>query len=281
MQAEIVLTPTESKKLISQAVFHMPEVQEALKNGIVAIHPSSSTIFLYEEIMGSMPQGLWVCGVIGKKGLCGSNEAVQMIKSRGPGAHDPLKVSKETWFFKKGILQESTPLGDILEQMIETDVYIKGSNALDPQGNVGVLFANPAGGGGTIGKVMAAQRKQKFHVILPIGMEKLIPVTIEKASRAAGFKKVGSAMGIPSGLIPVSGEKIDEADALFRLFGVEATPIAAGGLAGAEGSVVIAFDGDDEQIKNAFEILESIKGAQLPVLNLPESPAASYPTLAI
>ncbi|AOT71321.1 hypothetical protein [Geosporobacter ferrireducens] len=281
MQAEVVLTPTESKKLIAKAVFNMPEVQEALKNGIVAIHPSSSTVFLYQEIMGNMPQGLWVCGVIGEKGLCGSNEAVEMIKSRGPGAHNPLEVSKETWFFKKGILQESTALGEILEQMTERDVYIKGSNALDSHGNVGVLFANPAGGGGTIGKVMVAKRTKNFHVILPIGMEKLIPVTIEKASHAAGFKKVGSAMGIPSGLIPVSGKKIDEIDALFRLFGVEATPIAAGGLSGAEGSVVIAFEGSDEQVKNAFEMLKSTKGAQLPALNLPESPDAYYSTLSI
>lgn len=281
MQAQVVLTSTESKKLIAKAVFSMLEVQDALKNGIVAMHPSSSTIFLYEEIMGKMPRGLWVCGVIGKKGLCGSNEAVEMIRSRGPGANDPREVSKETWFFKKGILQESTSLGEILDQMTETDVYIKGSNALDPYGNVGVLFGNPAGGGGTIGKVMVAKRKQNFHVILPIGIEKLIPVAIEKASRAAGFKKVGIAMGLPSGLIPISGEKIDEIDALFRLFGVEATPIAAGGLGGAEGSVTIAFEGNDEQVKNAFELVTSIKGAQLPVLNLPESPDPYYSTFKI
>lgn len=281
MQAQVVLTPTESKKLIAKAVFNMPKVQEALENGIVAIHPSSSTIFLYEEIMGHMPQGLWVCGVIGKKGLCGSNEAIEMIRSRGPGAHDPREVSKETWFFKKRILQESTPLGEILDQMTETDVYIKGSNALDPQGNVGVLFANPAGGGGTIGKVMVAKRKQSFHVILPIGMEKLIPVTIEKASHAAISKKVGSAMGIPSGLIPISGEKINEIDALFQLFGVEGTPIAAGGLGGAEGAVTIAFEGNEEQVKNAFELLTSIKGAKLPALNLPESPEPYYSTFKI
>ncbi len=281
MQAQVVLTPTESKKLIAKAVFNMPQIQEALKNGIVAIHPSSSTVFLYEEIMNKLPQGLWVCGVISGKGLCGSTEAVEMIKSRGPGAHDPREVSKETWFFKRGILQESTPLGEILDQMTETDVYIKGSNALDAFGNVGVLFANPAGGGGTIGKVMVAKRTKNFHVILPIGIEKLIPVTIEKASRAAAFKKVGSAMGIPSGLIPVSGEKIDETDALFRLFGVEAIPIAAGGLGGAEGSVVIAIEGNDERVKNAFEVLKSIKGAELPVLNLPESLGAYYSTLTI
>ncbi|MBW7573200.1 hypothetical protein [Caproiciproducens faecalis] len=281
MQAEVVLTPTESKRLISEAVFHLPEVQDALKNGMVAIHPSSSTIFLYEMIMGKMPQGLWVCGVIGKKGLCGSNEAVKMIQSRGPGAHDPLQASKETWFFKKGILQESLPLGEILEQLTEKDVYIKGVNALDPFGKVGVLFGNPAGGGGTIGKVMAAQRKKGFHVILPIGMEKLIPVTIEKASHAAGFKRVERAMGVPSGLVPVSGEKMDECDALSRLFGVKATPIAAGGLAGAEGSVVLAFEGEDEQVNQAFEMLKSIKGVQLPVLSLPESTDAYYPTFSL
>lgn len=280
MQAEAVLTPTESKKFIAQAVLNIQEVQNALENGIIAMHPSSSTIFIYEGILGRLPQGVWVCGVIAPRGLCASREAVEMIAARGPGIHDPLTVSSQAWFFKKGVLQKPTPLGEILEQMTENDVYIKGCNALDPQGNVGVLFGNPAGGGGTIGKVLLAQRKKNFHLILPVGIEKLIPVSIAEASRKARFK-YAKAMGIPCGLIPVPGRKIDEVDALYMLSGAQATPIAAGGLGGAEGSVVLAFEGEEEQIQNAFEMIQKVKGAQLPVLNLLDCPTCVYPNCVV
>ena len=276
MQAEIVLTPTESKKLIAQSILQLKEFQDALGKGIVAIHPSSSTIFLYEKIMGHRPKGVWVCGVLVQKGFCGSKEAQDMISTRGPGIHDPAK-SRQTWFFKKGILQEKTALGDILEQMTASDIYVKGSNALDPQGHVGVLYANPAGGGGTIGKVIAAYRKKNFHLLLPIGLEKLIPVSISVAAKKAAFKKVDKAMGMPCGLIPVPGRKIDEVDALKILSGAQATPIAAGGLGGAEGSIVLALEGSDQEVGNALDVVGGVKGAQLPVLNLPECATCDKP----
>jgi len=276
MQAEIVLTPTESKKLIAQSILQLKEFQNALEKGIVAVHPSSSTIFLYEKILGHRPKGVWVCGVLVQKGFCGSKEAQDMISARGPGIHDPAK-SRQTWFFKKGILQEQTSLGDILEQMTASDVYVKGSNAVDPQGHVGVLYANPAGGGGTIGKVIAAYRKKNFHLLLPIGLEKLIPVSIAEAAKKAAFKKVDRAMGMPCGLIPVPGRKIDEVDALKMLSGAQATPIAAGGLGGAEGSIVLALEGSDQEVGNALDVVGEVKGAQLPVLNLPDCATCDKP----
>jgi len=276
MQAEIVLTPTESKKLIAQSILQLKEFQDALEKGIVALHPSSSTIFLYEKILGHRPKGVWVCGVLVQKGFCGSKEAQDMISARGPGIHDPAK-SRQTWFFKKGALQEQTALGDILEQMTASDVYVKGSNAVDPQGHVGVLYANPAGGGGTIGKVIAAYRKKNFHLLLPIGLEKLIPVSIAEAAKKAAFKKVDKAMGMPCGLIPVPGRKIDEVDALKMLSGAQATPIAAGGLGGAEGSIVLALEGSDQEVCHALDVVGGVKGAQLPVLNLPECATCHKP----
>ena len=280
MQGEIVLVPTESKKLIAKAVLSLKEVPEALKKGIVAIHPSSSTVFIYEVLVGRKPQGVWVCGVNAPKGLCGSLEAQQMIAARGPGPHDPGKA-RQTWFFKKGVLQESTPLQEILDQMTPSDVYVKGSNALDPQGNVGVLYANPAGGGGTIGKVIAAYRQKKFHLLLPIGLEKLIPISIAEASKRAGFKKVDKAMGMPCGLIPVPGRKIPEVDALEMLSGAKVAPIAAGGLGGAEGAIVLALEGSEKEIQKAFEVTQEVKEAQLPKLNLPDCETCPNPNCPI
>jgi hypothetical protein len=268
MLAQIVLTPAESKKLIAKAVLQLPEVRNALGQGIVAIHPSSSTFFMYEEILGRRPQGVWVVAAITPSGLTYSREAVETRAESGSGPPDPL-MSQRAWFFKNGILQDSTPLGAILDQMGEGDVYIKGCNALDTSGKVGVLFANPAGGGGTIGKVMSLRRQKNFHLILPIGLEKLIPVSIEEASHKAGFRDIDKPMGLRCGLIPVRGKKIDETDALFQLSGAIATPIAAGGLGGAEGAVVLACEGDEKQIDKIVEIVQSVKGAELPALHLP------------
>jgi hypothetical protein len=277
MQAEIILTPTESKKLIAKAILVQEEVRAALQKGIVALHPSSSTIFIYEALTGRLPEGVWVQGVTAPRGLCISKEGLAGRAARPAGPPDPLNYPN-TWFFKDGRLQERTTLGRILDQMTETDVYVKGSNALDPQGNVGVLYANPAGGGGTIGRVMAARRRQGFHLLLPIGIEKLIPIAISDAVKKAGFKKVDMVMGLPCGLIPVAGKKIDEVDALAILSGVEATPIAAGGLGGAEGAVVLAIHGTDEQVRKAYELCRSVKGATLPPLKLLDCDECVYPT---
>ena len=46
MFAEFILTPSESKLLIATAVSGMDLIKNALENGIIAMHPSSSTHFL-------------------------------------------------------------------------------------------------------------------------------------------------------------------------------------------------------------------------------------------
>jgi len=50
MRAQVVLRPSESKKLICKAILEMEPVQKALKQGIVVIHPSITTYFLFEHI---------------------------------------------------------------------------------------------------------------------------------------------------------------------------------------------------------------------------------------
>ena len=61
MRAQVSLTPTESKKLIAKAVIMMDEVKHALVEGMVVIHPSSSTIFIAEELIGRRPKtSVWI-----------------------------------------------------------------------------------------------------------------------------------------------------------------------------------------------------------------------------
>jgi hypothetical protein len=50
--------------------------------------------------------------------------------------------------------------------------------------------------------------------------------------------------------------------------GVKVVHVASGGVAGSEGSVILALEGDDETVRAAFELCESVKGE--PDINIPE-----------
>lgn len=271
MRAQVVLTPAESKMLISKAIARMDVVKHALSKGTVVIHPSSTTYFLVKEITGSEPKTEhWVLGAVLSQGLC--RAAGKKGKHYKLGAHlDHVKDMKQLvsdfpfkWVIRNGELRSGIPLGQIMNEMSPEDIYIKGCNALDIKGNAGVLFGHS--GGGTIGYVMACQRKKGFKIILPVGLEKLIPVTIMQAAKAARRTDFEYGMGMPCGLMPVKGGvTITELEAITILSGgARAVPNAAGGLGGAEGGVVLAIEGDRDQVKRVIKYVEQSKGAKLP-----------------
>ena len=130
MLAQVLLIPTESKKFIATAVAGMKEVQNV---GIVALHPSSSTIFIVEELTGKPPDTeVWLCGANSPQGASG---AVEVVPPAGGGASSDeragLAAFPHTWVIENGELKSGIPLGDILDRMGENDVYIKGVNAVD------------------------------------------------------------------------------------------------------------------------------------------------------
>jgi hypothetical protein len=266
MLAQIVLTPAESKKLIAKAVAGLEAVQQAVKNGIVALHPSSSTYFIVEEITGSKPKtNYWVCGVVAPRGMC-----VEMAMVLGSGLTpredkaDPGDL-QGTWVIEKGQLGGEEKLSSLLYRMTASDVYVKGVNALDPEGNVGILF----GLEGSMGYIQAARRKRNFTIIYPAGLEKLIPIPVKQAAKEANFTRYESGMGMPVGLFPCpSGVTVDEVRAIEILSGASAIPVASGGLGGAEGATTIVLKGKADEVKKALDFVEQSKGARLPDLRL-------------
>jgi hypothetical protein len=266
MLAQIVLTPAESKKLIAKAVARLDVVQQAAKEGIVALHPSSSTYFIVEEITGAKPKtNYWVCGVVTPKGMC-----VEMAMVLGTG-YSPKEISTDpgdlraTWIIEKGRLSEEENLSGLLDRMTSSDVYVKGVNALDPGGDVGVLFGHQ----GSVGYVMSAKRRRRFSIVYPVGIEKLIPFPIREAAKEAKLTRYAYAMGMPVGLFPCpAGTTVTELRAIEILSGAGAIPIAAGGLGGAEGALTLILKGKDDQVKKALEFVEQSKGAKLPQLRL-------------
>ncbi len=269
MLAQIVLTPAESKKLIAKAISQMDAVKKAASGGIIVLHPSSSTYFIIEEITGNKPwTNNWATGVVSPKGMCVEIGGLMNL----PRVQNDLSPSSgdfpASWVIRNGKVTTGEKLSTLLEQMGPNDVYIKGVNALDPLGNVGVLIGHPTGAG-TIGLVLAARRKRLFNLIFPVGLEKLIPTPILQAAKEAKRFLCNYAMGTVVGLVPCKGgRKVTEVDAIEILSGSTATPIASGGLGGAEGSIVLMLEGSDERVKKAIDYAEQSKGASLPPLRL-------------
>ena len=287
MLAQVILTPTESKKLIAKAIAKMDFVRQALKDGMVIIHPSSSTYFIIEELIGTRPEtNFWVCGVVAPRGNCIEmgiliGDFLPKNKSTSPGDF------KTWWVIKKGKVSIGEKVSDLLQQAKPTDVFIKGVNALDPQGNVGILIGDPLEGG-PMGLIISTWRKKPFHMVFPVGLEKLIPIPVSEAAQEAKLTKYNYAMGLATGLLPCpNGDRVSvvtETQAIKILSEATAVPVAAGGLGGAEGAITLVLKGNEEQVKKAIEFVEQSKGAKLPPLrlcnNCEECPSAhcQFPT---
>lgn len=267
MRAQITLTPTESKKLIAKAVAKMEVVQRAAQEGVIAIHPSSSTYFIVEELLGERANTTaWACGIVVPKATCiemgsrVSKDAGDVFDEKGRGGPEDFRL---TWVIKDGTLRTGIKLGTLLGEMGPQDVYIKGVNALDMEGTVGVLIGNPVEGG-TIARVVAASRRKGFPLIFPVGLEKLVPHPIREASKEAQRRNLDYCTGMACNLMPVAGAVVTEITAFDILSGAKATVIAAGGLSGAEGAVTLVLTGGEEQVSPAITFFEASKGAVLP-----------------
>jgi len=261
-RAQVTLNPSESKKLIAKGILEIDFVKRALKEGIVAIHPSSTTYFLPEMIAGEKTEGIWVIGMISPRGQCVEALTQRAFEENGYNELSDPNNFPFSWIFKKGEMVKQTKLSEILDEMGEGDVYIKGVNAIDTHGYVGTLIGSLAGG--TIGKAVLAQKKKGFHIIYVAGLEKLIPTSIKEVTKEAGRPVTSDAMGIPCGIFPVKADPFTEIQSLKMLTGVEAIPIAAGGLGGGEGSILMVVKGEEKQVQEAVKLVKQLKGAKLP-----------------
>lgn len=244
-RAIVVLTPSESKRLIAKTIKELPEVKHALKKGRLIIIGSTTNAFVVEELLGKEINKFWFAAGRIAFGELGANEREKRIT--------PV------------VLKEGNPVdihpNDMLKEFTSDDVYIKGANAVDPDGNAGVLVADDKGG--TIGAALGIIQARGSNLIVPVGLEKLVPSVIE-ASKKCGQGRFQYATGLKVGLIPlVNARVITEVHAIEILFGsegVKAIHVSSGGIAGSEGAVVLVFEGNNKGVRKAFNLISSIKG---------------------
>ena len=242
--ALVMLLPRESKRLLARAVLQMPEVKRVLEDGWFVVSRDVTPAYILEELTGqAADKGNSTAGIVTSGRLASVIEEDRL----GP------------WVFKDGDLSE-TPAPQALGQFRARDVSIKGANAVDHNGNIGVLAAD--GAGGTVGGIWGTLTARGSHWVAPVSLERLVPDVIE-AARVCGNHLWDLTMGQAAGLMPiVNAQVVTEIQALEILTGVTATHVASGGVAGSEGAVILSLSGEESVVREAFALLEGIKGEE-------------------
>ncbi len=251
MKAVFTLVPSESRRLLAKATVELEEVKIAKEKAYIILCGGVTNGFVAQELLGldTEPQKC-TAGISCKRVLCVTPE-----EERGP-------VPLITY---KGEIVDKT-IQEAFEDFHKETVVIKGGNAIDLEGNVGVITSGFDGG--TVAATIGTVTSTGLQYIFPIGLEKLIP-SVKEAAMYTGSKTYDYSMGANFGMYCITkGKLITEIEAFEILAGVEAKQVAAGGVGGSEGAVVLVVLGEDKNVKKATSIVESIKG-EPPVEGLP------------
>ncbi len=245
MQADVVLTVAESTRLIAKGLANHPAVVEALEDGIVCVAKGSTNAYVVEELTGeAIDKTRYVTG---------------RTLPKGSDAGKRLSGGLPDCILRKGQWDKDADSKTIVHDMGPGDVYLKGANALNyERGQVALLIGHPTGGtiGATIGCIIA----RRIKLIVPVGLEKSVPADLTFLSivvRDADQRAKGSPT-----LWPLeTADVFTEVEALETLVPeVMVFVLAAGGLAGAEGSVRLLLQGSPEALQDAQTVLASCYG---------------------
>lgn len=245
---QFLITPAMGKRLIAKTIANHPAVRKAIKNGTVVIVAGTTNGYVAEEILkihnitGDFSRKHFFRGVTMPQNTPVTNEGRMTDESKFPG--DAI--------ITRGVLQTGKTIADVVDDLKEGDVILKGANALDlTHKRAAILIGHPKAG--TIGLALSALVGRRVKLIIPVGLEKRINADLDKL--AERINKPG-ASGYR--LLPVIGEVFTELEALTALTAANVELIAAGGVCGAEGGVWIAVTGEEEQEEFATQVIASV-----------------------
>jgi len=245
VQADVVLTVAESKRLIAKGIAQHPDLINALEAGIICVAKGSTNAYVVEELTGqTIDKTQYMTG---------------RTLPKGSDAGSRLSGSLPDCILRNGELDRTADSKSIISEMGPGDVYLKGANALNYEADqAALLIGDPTGGtvGATIGCIVA----RRINLIIPVGLEKSVPADL-KVLAAFINEADERAPGSPT-LWPLEvGEIFTEIEALEVLVPeVFVHPLAAGGLAGAEGSVRLLLDGPADAVQDALAMVVDCQG---------------------
>ena len=249
MRALFLFTPPESKRLIGKAVAALEEVKRAKVKSRLLIGHGSTNVYVAEEVLGKQKFGK----------ILDRNAYLSGVIQRGTLCTIPSEEKPAILVLNRGVVEPpALTMAALLKDFDPDSIFIKGANAVDAERNAAVMVAHPEGG--TIGWAIGTLWARGIRLIVPVGLEKLVP-SVRKAVELCGQQTLDYCEGLKVGMIPLTGAKvITEIESLKILAGVDAFHVASGGNAGSEGGVTLVAEGEPRIIEKAIQVVKSIKG---------------------
>ncbi len=235
------LTVDAGKRLIAKGVVSRGDVQRVLERGRLVVVAGTTNAWVAREILGYLgedtdgfPFNRFFRGV--------TMPPDASIEGEFPG---DVVIVKGKW-------QRGCTVFDVVDELKEGDLIIKGANVLYlPNREAGVLIGHERAG--TMGVIMQAVAGRRVGLLVPVGLEKRVYADILSLARRAN-----SPSSTGPRLFPAPGEVFTEIDALEVLAGVKVELVAAGGAFGAEGGVWLGIEGYEKGLEAAESILEEV-----------------------
>jgi hypothetical protein len=245
---QFLITPQAGKRLIARTLANHPSIIKALKNGTLVIVAGTTNGYVAEEILKNHK----IANNFSRKhffrGI--TMPPTKIVTAEGRLANDSKFPGDIV--ITKGVWEKGKTIADVIDDLREGDVILKGANALDLIRNqAAILIGHPKAG--TIGLALPAVVGRRVKLIIPVGLEKRVNGDLNSIAEKLNAPGAGGYR-----LLPVSGEVFTELEALMVLTGAEVDLIAAGGVCGAEGSCLIAVNGSEEQEEFAEQIIASV-----------------------
>lgn len=241
MQAQVVLTPSQSKRLIAKGIVKWEPFKQALRSGIIAICKGTTGAYIAEELLGA-----------------GFDKRRYVTGRTGPAGGDTSWATADLpdVVLEEGKRLEGVSVTDIVSRMGPGDIFLKGANAINYDlAQAAVLIGHPTGGtlGATVGTIVS----RKVRLVHPAGLEKNLPGDLSGAAQR--LAEEDSCMGEVYGLWATHGELFTEIEAVDELFGLEGVPVGSGGIAGAQGAVTLSVFGERAELEKALAEIEEIQ----------------------
>ncbi len=245
---QFIVTPSAGKRLIAKALASHVAVSNALKNGTLVIIAGTTNGYVAEEILKALgaadgfSRKRFFRGITLPPGSDVTSEGRLSDESKFPG---DVVITKGEWRKGKTIV-------DIIDELKEGDVILKGANAVDlHRKQAAILIGHPKAG--TIAVALQAVLGRRAKLIIPVGLEKRV-----NGDLFCIAEKVNEPGTDGTRLLPSPGQVFTEIDAVHLLTGATAELIAGGGVSGAEGSCWLAVTGTEEQEEAAETLLASV-----------------------
>lgn len=243
---QVIITPAAGKRLIAKAIAAHKAVLSALKSGTVVIVAGTTNGYVAEEILkaqgisGDFNRKYFVRGIILPPSKKVISEGRLADESKFPG---DVIIKQGTW-------QKGKTISDVINDLKEGDVILKGADALDLQRKqAAILIGHPKAGTIAIQAILG----RRVQLIIPVGLEKRVCDDLHALAM-----KVNAPDAKGYRLFPVPGQVFTEIDAINLLTGATAELVAAGGVSGAEGSCLLAISGTKEQEEAAEKLVATV-----------------------